>query len=191
MSTVKPVFVVPNSKVYHFIPWNSQKNIGKSYNDMMSLVGPNDWVCFLDGDAVHTTHHFGFKIEEVIKYNPTYSMFTCYTNRVACKYQVAPNVNWGNNDQSYHRTVGENLWNSNKTDVIDITNNPELSGVLILLKKSAWEKVGGFKENKMLTVDNDMHVKIRNAGLRVGLMKGIYVQHWYRGGDINNKKHLL
>ena len=187
----KNTFIVPKFKIYHFIPWNSDKNIGKSYNEIMSIIGSNDWVCFLDGDAVHTTHFFGSRIEEVIQNNPSYSMFTCYTNRVGCKYQIAPNVHWGNNDQSYHRTIGENLWNTNKTSVMDITKNGELSGVLILIKKSMWEKVGGFKEEKMLTIDNDMHKRVRNAGGKVGLMKGIYVQHWYRGGDMANKKHLV
>jgi GT2 family glycosyltransferase len=108
-----------------------------------------------------------------------------------CEYQIAPNVNRESNDQSYHRNFGENLWNSFKTSVINITNKAPLSGVLILIKKSEWEKVGGFKEEKMLGVDNDIHVKFKNSGLKVGLMKGIYVQHWYRGGNINDKKHLL
>jgi GT2 family glycosyltransferase len=67
----------------------------------------------------------------------------------------------------------------------------ELSGVLIVIKKSIWEKVGGFKEDKMLTIDNDIHRKIRISGGLVGLMKGIYVQHWYRGGIKENRQHLL
>ena len=87
-----------NSKVYHLIPWDSTKNIGKSYNQMMSLIDDNDWACFLDGDAVHTSPYFGKRIEDVINSNPTYSFFTCYTNRVACKYQVAPGSDWNSND---------------------------------------------------------------------------------------------
>jgi GT2 family glycosyltransferase len=66
-----------------------------------------------------------------------------------------------------------------------------MSGVMILLKKSMWEKVGGFKEEKMLTVDNDIHIKVRNAQGKVGLMQGIYLQHWYRGGNIKDIKHLV
>lgn len=184
-------FYTPKSKIYHFIPWNSDKNIGKSYNEMMSLIDDNDWGCFLDGDAVHTTHFFGRYIEEVVKSNPEYSLFTCYTNRVNCPWQIAPNVSWGSNDNSYHRTIGSDLWEKNKTKVIDITNYSPLSGVMILINKRSWEMVGGFKEDKMLSVDNDIHIKFRNAGLKVGLMSGIYLHHWYRGGDKNNKKHLV
>jgi GT2 family glycosyltransferase len=185
------VFEVPKPRIFHFIPWNSNKNIGKSYNDSMSLLNSNDWGCFIDGDAVHTTTYFGSRIEEVIKNNPSYSLFTCYTNRIGCPYQIAPGCNWNNNDMTYHRNFGETFWNKFGTQVMDITKNGEMSGVLILIKKSIWEQVGGFKEEKMLSVDNDIHRKVKNIGGKVGLMKGIYLQHWYRGGNINDKKHLL
>ena len=187
----KKTFTVPGSRVFHVIPWNSEKKIGKSYNEMMNMVGDKDWCCFLDGDAVHTSPFFGKRIEDVINNNPSYSMFTCYTNRIGNSYQIAPNVNGTTNDQKYHREFGENLWNQYNTNVLDITNNSPLSGVIILIKKSSWEQVGGFKEVGMLGVDNDIHIKFRNNNFKVGLMKGIYVQHWYRGGNINDKKHLL
>lgn len=185
------IFIKPKPIIFHSIPWNSEKNIGVSYNKIMSLVGTNDWVCFLDGDAVHTTHFFGGRIEQVVSENPSFSLFTCYTNRVNCGYQIAPDVDRLSNDMSYHREIGESLWSTNGTGVMDITHNMELSGVLILIKKSAWEKVGGFKSNKMLTVDNDIHRKIRESGGLVGLMTGIYVQHWYRGGDNKKISHLV
>lgn len=157
----------------------------------MSLLKKDDWACFLDGDAVHTTTFFGKNIEDVVLSNPEYSLLTCYTNRIGCPYQIAPGVDQKNNDQAYHRTFGEGLWNKNKTKVIDITNNQLMSGILILMKQSAWEKSGGFKEEKMLGVDNDIHRKFVELKMRVGLMSGVYVQHWYRGGNKNDKKHLL
>jgi len=179
------------SKIYHFIPWNSDKKIGVSYNQCMKMISDIDWACFIDGDAVHTTSFFGKRIEEVIYANPQYSLFTCYTNRIGCPYQIAPGVDQSSNDQSYHRTFGENLWNKFGTQVQDITNNSPLSGVMILIKKDIWKKVGGFKEDKMLTVDNDIHMKVAKSGGKVGLMKGIYVQHWYRNNNIKDIKHLI
>lgn len=187
----KTKFYIPKPKVYHFIPWNSDKNIGKSYNEMMSLIGDNDWACFLDGDAVHTTHFFGSRIESVINDNPEYSLFTCYTNRVNCGWQIAPNVDIKSNDQKYHREFGEKLWNENGTLVTDNTNSQLMSGVMIMISKDTWRRVGGFKEEKMLSIDNDIHSKVKHLGLKLGLMTGIYLQHWYRGGDMSNKEHLL
>lgn len=184
-------FKKPNYTIFHSIPWNTDKNIGVSYNQTMNLIGTNDWVCFLDGDAVHTSHFFGKRIEEVVEYNPQYSLFTCYTNRVGFTPQIAPGVNQITNDQKYHREFGKDLWAKYGHSVIDITNKHYISGVLLLIKKSVWEKVGGFNESGMLTIDNDIHMKVKNLGGKVGLMKGIYVQHWYRGGDKDSKSHLL
>jgi GT2 family glycosyltransferase len=184
-------FIIPKSKVFHIIPWDSEKNIGVSYNNSMKIIGTQDWACFLDGDAVHTTTFFGSRIEQVIENNPQYSLFTCYTNRVNCPYQIAPNVDRKSNDQLYHRNFGEDIWNKYKTDVLDITNNQLLSGVLILINKKTWESVGGFKEENMLSVDNDIHKKIQRSGGKVGLMKGIYVQHWYRNDNSKSTQHLL
>lgn len=179
-------------RIFHVIPWNSDKNIGKSYNEVMSMVDLNDWVCFIDGDAVHTSHFFGNRIEDVVNANPEYMLFTCMTNRVNCPYQIAPNVDTGTNDQQYHRLFGEQIWDLNSTNVVDITDkkSPWISGVLMLIQKKNWELVGGFKEDKMLTIDGDMHRRIASVG-KVGVMSGIYVQHWYRGGNSNNIQHLL
>lgn len=185
------VIQVTKPKIYHFIPWNTDKNIGKSYNQCMTLLNSSDWACFIDGDAIHTTTYFGQRIEQILDNNLSYSLLTCYTNRIGCPYQIAPGSDWNTNDMKHHRDFGENLWNKFNTQVMDITNNGEMSGVLVLIKKSIWEQVGGFKEEKMLTVDNDIHRKVRSIGGKVGLMKGIYLQHWYRGGNINDKRHLL
>jgi hypothetical protein len=178
-------------RIFHSIPWNSEKNIGIYYNDFMSLLNEDDWACFLDGDAVHTTTYFGRNIEETIKKNQQYSLFTCKTNRVAIKYQTPDDVDKISNDQKYHRDFGQKLWEKEKTNVTDITDKQLLSGVLICLSKKAWLKVGGFSTENMLGVDNDIHKKMFINDLKVGIMDGIYVQHWYRNGDIKETAHLL
>ena len=43
----------------------------------------------------------------------------------------------------------------------------------------------------MLGVDNDIHIKFKNYGFKVGLMQGIYLQHWYRNDNKKDVKHLL
>jgi GT2 family glycosyltransferase len=177
-------------KVHFIIPWDSEKNIGKAYNEAMKMVDENDWVCFIDGDVINTTTFFGQKIEEIIKSNPDYSVFTCYTNRVNRKYQIYNLDDWENNDMDYHRKIGENIWNKNGTSVIDITKKKPLSGVMILISKKVWTKIGGFFEDKMFGIDNILHKKVKECGYKIGLMTGIYVYHWYRNGDKKNKFHL-
>lgn len=181
--------------IYYTIPFNSEKNIGKYYNDFIKIV-PNDddWICFVDGDTIFTTHDYGVLIEKVIEENPDASCFTSLTNRVACKWQIAPGVDIKNNNISYHRIYGENLLKiyGSSVDIINRKgiNNP-MSGFLILIKKSTWVKIGGFKEEKMLGIDNDLHSKLDINNLKFYLIKGLYLYHWYRGGNRQYKKHLL
>lgn len=115
-------------------------------------------------------------------------MFTCYTNRVACKWQVHPDVDVVSNDIKYHMEFGQSIKDNN--EVMDVTNNSLFSGMLFIVKKSAWDKIGGAKKTGMLRVDNDIHAKIKKNRLKFGLIKGLYVYHWYRNGDKNYTKHL-
>lgn len=181
--------------IYYTIPFNSEKNIGKYYNDFIKIV-PNDddWICFVDGDTIFTTHDYGVLIEKVIKENPEASCFTSLTNRVACKWQIAPGVDVKNNDISYHRNYGENLMKlyGSSVVIIDKKRSDELfSGFFILIKKSTWSTIGGFKEEKMLGVDNDLHLRLNKNNLKFYQMKGLYLYHWYRGGNKKDKLHLL
>lgn len=182
-------------KILHIIPWTTDKNLGKFYNSCMNLIDDNDWICFLDGDAIHTTQYFGKYIEEIISENSSYGLFTCRTNNIWHgdeHYQIYPKVDRNNYDINYHRKIGQQSWDNNKTNILDITNmDPKLSGVLLLINKQSWKTVNGFKEEKMLTIDNDIHYRMRKKNLKVGLMLGIYVQHWYRNGIKTDKKHLL
>ena len=179
------------TKVYYSTPYNSNKNIGVYYNDTMNLL-PNDddYMVFVDGDTIFTTPDFGSLIEEVIKLNPTVDMFTCYTNRVGCKWQVHPNVDGSNNDMKYHMDFGKQLKLDNGTQVTDVTNNSPFSGMLFIIKKSAWDKIGGAKKTGMLGVDNDIHMNIRKHGMKLYRIDGLYVYHWYRGGNKNDISHL-
>jgi len=65
-----------------------------------------------------------------------------------------------------------------------------LSGVLILIRKAVWKKIGGFVEKQLLSVDNNLHWALMDKKEKLYLMKGVYLYHWYRGGDIGDDKHL-
>ena len=54
---------------------------------------------------------------------------------------------------------------------------------------------GGFNEKGMLGIDNEFYFKALSQNKLIYRMDGVYVYHWYRGGDfsrsIESKKHLL
>lgn len=178
--------------IYFGTPYSMKKDIGDSYNQFMELL-PNadDWACFTDGDAMFTVRGFGHKIQEVITANPDIHTFTCMTNRVMTPYQ-RDMEHWAINDMSSLWNIGQAQWDANGTEVQDITDDQPFSGVMIMTQKKTWVDIGGFKEGiGMLGVDNQFHLSTKEHGKRVGLMKGIYLMHYYRNGNPNDKGHLL
>jgi glycosyltransferase involved in cell wall biosynthesis len=167
-------------------------NIGRYYNRFMELLPEDGVACFIDGDATFTTTNYGKQLEAVLEANPSCGLFVGVTNRVGCQWQVVDGVDVESNDIAYHREFGARLaqehWDSCSTVPYDATKL--LSGVLFLLKKSLWKKVGGFPETGMLGVDNEIHRRVAATGEAVMLMRGVYVYHWYRGGKKEEKSHL-
>lgn len=183
--------VSPKPIIFACIPYNSDKNLGKAYNDFANLV-PNDaWICFFDADTLITTSDYGTLMENIIMDNPQADAFTCVTNRVGCKWQIADGVDWDNDDIAYHRQIGAARAKEYGTECEDVTDKKPFSGLCLLIRKDAWTKIGGAKEDGMLGIDNDLHKRIRNAGLRLYLAKGLYLYHWYRGGDKKDTTHLI
>lgn len=179
--------------IYYSIPYSTNRNIGAYYNSVMEgLKDDNDFACFVDGDTIFTTTNFGEQIQDVINKYPECGLFTCYTNRVGCDLQVYPNVDKDNNDMEYHRQIGRLLQDTYWDLCDDLSNPPKgklLSGMLILIRKGLWKKLGGFKSG-MLSVDNDIHKKCIDNNEPVYLMKGVYIYHWYRWPNYSDTKHL-
>ena len=177
--------------IYYFTPYSVEKNIGSYYNDCMAMLPRGCWACFTDGDAMFTTSDFGHQLQEIIDLQGSeFKLFTSMTNRVGTKYQCVDGV-WETEDMYTHRQLGKALQNNKRLEVQDITNNSPISGVLMLVERDAWFYSDRFKEQGLLGVDNSIHYAIRKAGHKVGLMKGVYVQHYYRGGNIEDRSHLL
>jgi len=178
--------------IYYSIPYDVNKNIGKYYNSFMSLLpSNNDWACFIDGDAIFTTSKFGTQLNDIINKYQNVGVFVAVTNRIGCSWQKAPEVNADINDMSYHREIGNVLYKTKYNLCEDVTYKTNyLSGVMFLIKKSVWEKIGRFKDKGILGVDNDLHIKCQNNNILVYKMEGVYVYHWYRN-NINTINHLI
>lgn len=178
---------------YH-IPYNVDKNIGAYYNWAMEML-PNDFdfCCFVDGDSMFTTLTYGHNILDYIEKYPECGVFVCMTNRIGCEWQRQPGVDRNDHDMRYHRKLGEKIQAENYSKIQDVSQIPEggpLGGVLMLVRKDVWKKIGGFKANGILGVDNHLHWSCKEHGEKVYLMKAQYRYHWYRG-ETGDKSHLL
>ncbi len=160
-----------------YCPSSKGKDLGFAYNAFMGLLKDGDYAVFLDHDACFTTYDWYPQLEQIIKQNPTVGAFTGVTNRVYCKWQLA-NVDRTTNDIVYHRQMGKEIQTKSRLVVTNRTNHPWMSGMLIVIKKSCWKKIGGFR-NGVLGVDNDFHMRLRKHHEKLFCIEGLYVYHYY------------
>ena len=169
-----------------YAPKEKKANLGWCYNNFMKMGGDDDWVLFLDHDATFTVKQWYSQVEEIIEKNQEYGAFTSLMNRVGNPYHIPKGIDSNNHDMIYHRNIGKLIYEQYKDNVIDIPHNNFnlfLSGVLILVSKKTWKKIGGFQEG-FLGVDNCFHVDCLYNDIRVGLMQGVYLYHFYRADGV-------
>jgi len=166
------------------IPYAPNMELGKAYNKAMQTV--NDWVLFLDHDAlILCPHYFDACINVIERLDHKAGWITAVTNRIACAYQLdrfAPN----GDDIMNHMQYAKKRWTEfgDTAQLIDgNVPNPGFSGFFMLTHREAWEKVGGFIDG-FLGVDNAYWKALIKNNYDTYIMPGIYVYHIYR-----NKKY--
>lgn len=172
--------------IYNFIAYDTDKNLGRSYNQCVQLLEDDDWFVFLDHDALFVQRDWYLYLRRIIKDNSQYDLFTCSTNRIGCPWQRIQGIDYDNHDIRYHKEIGRQLLEKD-LNIIDVTSaSVKLSGVVMISNKKSWDKVGGAKDG-FLGVDNNLHDKYREKDMKVGFIPSLYVYHFYRGdGDVSH-----
>ncbi len=176
-------------------PYRSDKDLIQAYNSFMELLPKNSWALFRDADTLFLDSFYGQHIIDAIEQNPNTGCFTCLTNRIGQPAQL--HNEYKGDDITIHRQISHKLKQLNglsyKTFVG--TKYNLMSGMVMVIKKETWENIGGFKEwslghSKILGVDNKLHLDLEKHNYDVKVLTGLYVYHWYRGGDMYDTKHL-
>ncbi len=185
-------------KIYSTIPFRKDKNLLSAYNEHFDLLSKDDWLIINDMDTMYTSYDWYQIIERAInQVGSTAGIFTGYTNRVACGWQVIDECP-KDDDYEKHRKFGENF-SEGRDLIIDQTGNSLLSGFLMVIRKGYWDKIKGMIQTKRgcLGLDNEMHLITRDyidhsgptIDYRVYQIP-VYLYHYYRGGK-NYRWHLL
>jgi len=165
-----------------YSPRAEGKNLGFAYNELMARLREDDWACFIDHDACFTTYDWYAQLEEITAKLSEPCVLTAVTNRVGSHWQLVPGVVRDNHSMTYHRQVGKAVQSTSRHGLRDVTHESLMSGVVILLSKKTWRRLGEFADG-FLGVDNAIHQAARDRGYRVYLMEGVYVYHWYRADE--------
>jgi hypothetical protein len=174
--------------IYFATAYHPEKNMGACFNTIMEGLNNDDWACFTDADAMFTTSNFGDLIQAYIDTYPKTGLFTSMTNRVMNTPQLHGSQISNNFDMKHHFRIGAELAKKG-TQSKELSKSEPISGVLLLISKRAW-KEAKFKDGQ-LGVDNQIHFDLLDKGFEVRLMQSVYMLHWYRGFNINDKSHLI
>ncbi len=175
--------------ILYCTPYNTEKNLGKSYNEIMRLLGPNDSACFTDGDSCFLTPDFGHIIQG---YAERYSdaVLTCKVNRI---HNLSKQLD-GQMDEVFdvRELIMKAYSRKHLTTVTEIKPGEAFSGVLMLVPKRVWQKVPFVETGKALGIDSQFRMDLHTVGIKVYIMDAILNLHLYRLlNGAGYKQHLL
>lgn len=173
------------NRIWYLQPYDVGKNIGGCYNEQISLLPDDDWICLLDHDCMFLRPDSKKQIQEIVD-KGEYELYGCMTNRLGKGDQVWPDM-FDVSHIDRHINVAHycndfHYGQCKPTEGI-------IAGMLMLFRKSTWKRVGGFQENSIY-FDKIFSRKIEKRAV----MLGVYVFHLYRWQQPNPrayKQHLL
>lgn len=177
--------------IWYSTPGRGDKNIGKAFNDFCSLIKDDeDWICLRDGDTMFLQPFWTKQIEDVIaKHGSEYQLFGCMTNRLNDGHQLHLGKRSEETDIMYHKQVADYYFKDHYDEVGDA---PFVAGMFLLFQKKLWNEIK-FLENS-IHFDRLFSESVKGKGYKIGLLKGLYIFHYYRMGSSNpgfDYKHLL
>lgn len=177
-------------KLHIIEPYRIDKDLGKAYNEAMSMVPDGDAVCLKDIDTCFLAPEQPARINDYINAFP-FSVFTCFTNRVSTL--SVPQLLKGAPDES--TDIRLHLERARFQLELGHRYTPisgrDISGFLLVLTKELWKQYPFPETGKALGVDTIWNREIRKAGVEILRMDSIYVFHVYRLiNGILDRSHL-
>jgi hypothetical protein len=182
--------------IYFFTPYSFEKKLFEAYDHYMNLVrNPDDWVCFTDGDTAFLRPDFGMMIRNYTDKYPDTGMFTSYASRCHYQFQMIKGGAYLSDPSILtHKELADEAAGSYPLGINEC--NRRIAGHLMLIRKSTWlrirEKVKTrCADRKILGIDTRISYAVLNAGLKIRIMKGIYILHYLRMKEgLDYKGHL-
>ena len=181
--------------IWFFTPYAHDKKFLAAIDLYFNLVAnPNDWVVIMDGDTAFLRPDFGDVINRYTKQFPDTGLFTCMASRCHYGIQVPDGVDMENDSIRYHRTIADiqSTMDHGKTDIIE----RKIAGHLMVIRKSTWTRIRTevyrtASSKYILGVDTKISNAILAAGLKIRLIRELYIFHYLRLAEgFDNDNHL-
>jgi hypothetical protein len=161
--------------VYYFQPFAVNGNLGAAYNDCEFGLDDEDYLCILDQDVCFLDSRQKKWIAETIERNKEYDVFTCMTNRLSNGPQIV-NIMYDQPNIGKHKQRTLLQWKTYGTSVM--TPEQPTAGLFMLMKARVLRAV--LFKNGLMYLDTDFYVRATEMGFKFGIMRGIYLYHYYR-----------
>ena len=170
--------------IWFFTPYDKDKKLLNAINRYFELVThTDDWVVISDGDTAFLNADFGNIIERYTQNFPDTGLFTCYASRCHYKIQVPDGVNMFSDSILYHKTIAVKQAVICRNQVLEI--NRKVAGHLMVIRKGVWDRIKDEVFSKargkdILGIDSKISYAVLEAGLKIQLMKELYIFHYCR-----------
>lgn len=172
-------------------PYSVEKNIGREYNRLISLMPDGEWIGITDHDAMFLRPDSKAQISDIItRHGHEFDVFGVLTNRLYGWHQQYNGFS-EDPDVNNHVQIANDCHSSNYGQVVE--TNVNIAGLCMVFSKSTWDRVGGFAEGS-ITLDKDFTDAVMRTGGRLAIMTGVYMFHLYRWGQSDPtryKDHLV
>jgi len=171
----------------------SDKNLGKSINDLVRHLPDDWWICSMDIDTIPVYHEIFYKTIEALTQSD-YALIGCMTNRIGLKHQLHNGELSQNWDLQHHRQIAKDRFKEYGTKITECNFEvgklaDTIAGFFLLFPKRTWNEVGGFPEGGIRIgpdmIDYIFNDKIKRKGLKIGIAQGLYIFHQYRPDHVN------
>lgn len=169
--------------IYYFIPYALDKKLVHAIDAYMKIIDYNDWACIMDGDTAFLRSDFGREIENYVQMYPDTGMFTCYASRCHYIEQVRRGTDMQSDSILYHKKQADAIHKELQGKVKIIER--KIAGHMMIIKKTTWLQIReqvltSAKRKSILGVDTKISNAILAKGLKIRLMRGIYLFHYMR-----------
>lgn len=177
-------------KIFYSNPFDLDKNIGKAYNEYLSSLKADDedWIVMQDGDILYLTPDWGKRIHDALSLDgDKFGLVGCYTNRLRSKHQLHDKAFSYDLNIRNHYNIAMSYEGGGVQEIKEY-----IAGFFMAFQYKTWKKIK-FTENS-LAFDSLFSMRVKELGLKIGLIRSLYVFHGYRPwSDFepwNEKKHL-
>lgn len=172
-------------RLFYFTPY-SRAGLGAAYNLHASLLpDDNDWAVFSDLDAMlWCSQDIEGQLQEAIRDHPEFQVFSAMTTRlcVKCQQQAQQSGIRDERDLVKLKAYADYCARVYRGRIKPCRGF--FAGFFFAFPKRIWKKYPfpeiGSQKGKVLGIDSAWSRTLKGAGVRVGIMEGIVVPHFYR-----------